>query len=267
MCTLVLSFDPESPVPVLLIGVRDEYLDRDWRGPGRHWPQWPGLVGGQDLLAGGTWLAVNADAPRAACVLNGHGRPAAEDTRLSRGELPLRLAARAESEPDLDLGRVVEVDRFDPFHLVYATPDSARIWSWDGSRLVGRVLDPGLHLVVNSGLEAADPGVEGRGAEQMRARVEHFHPLLAAADRPRAQPGPVSDAWDGWLALADGGGLGPDDTRALLVRADFDGRAWGSSSISLVALGRDRVRYDFRAVQGRNDAWTTVLDATPPTNR
>lgn len=261
MCTLVLSFDPDSPVPVLLIGVRDEFLDRDWRGPGRHWPQWPELVGGQDLLAGGTWLAVNSAAPRAASVLNGHGRLAAEGARLSRGELPLRLAARAESEPDLDLGRVVEVDRYDPFHLVLAAPDTARIWSWDGDQLVGRTLGAGLHLVVNSGLEGADPGVEGRGAEQMRARIEHFRPLLAAADRPRAQAGPVSDAWAGWLALADGGGIDPDDARALLVRADFNGRPWGSSSISLVALSGDRVRYDFRAVQGGAREWTTVLDA------
>lgn len=268
MCTVVLSFDPGSPVPALLIGVRDEQLDRPWTGPGPHWPQWPELIGGQDLLAGGTWLAVDPGAPRVVCVLNGHGQPAPEATRLSRGELPLLLAAHAEkSELDLDLRQVVEVERYDPFHLVYVTPDSARIWSWDGIDLAERALDPGLHLVVNCGLEGADPGVQGPGAQQMQARIAHFRPLLAAADRPMPQAGTVAQAWGEWLPLADGGGLGFDDPRALLVRAEFGGRAAGSSSVSLVALGRDRVRYDFRAVQGEADDWTTVLDAARPTVR
>lgn len=266
MCTVILSVEPDSPVPVLLIGVRDEFLDRPWRGPGRHWPQRPELIGGQDLLAGGTWLAVNSAAPRAACVLNGHGRPAAEDARLSRGELPL-LAAHA-PERNLDLARLVDVERYDPFHLVSVTPEAARLWSWDGAQLTGRMLGPGLHMVVNSGLEGADDVVEGAGTQRMRARIAHFRPLLAAADRPWAQGAAGSGAWGGWLALADGGGLDPADPRALLLRADFEGRAWGSSSISLVALSRDRVRYDFRAV--RDDGageWTTVLDGPPTTAR
>ncbi|WP_034271773.1 NRDE family protein [Actinospica robiniae] len=268
MCTVVLDFDPGSRVPVLLIGVRDEQLDRPWVGPGPHWPQWPDLVGGQDLLAGGTWLAVDPGAPRAVCVLNGHGRHAPEETRLSRGELPLRYAARAaESELDPELSQVVEVERYDPFHLVCVTPDSARIWSWDGERLTGRVLAPGLHFVVNCGLEGADPGAEGPGAQQMHARIAHFRPLLAAADRPEPLAGTVAEVWGGWLALADGAGLAFEDPRALLVRAEFGGRLAGSSSVSLVALSRDRARYDFRAVREEADGWTTVLDAARPTIR
>lgn len=268
MCTVVLSFEPESPVPVLLIGVRDEQLDRPWVGPGPHWPQWPELVGGQDLLAGGTWLAVDPGAPRVVCVLNGHGTPAAEETRLSRGELPLRLAAHVgESGPDLDLRQVVQVERYDPFHLVCVTPDSARISSWDGDRLADRVLDPGLHLVVNCGLEGADPGVESPGAQQMHARIAYFRPQFEAVPRPEPQAGTVAEAWGDWLALANGGGLGFDDSRALLVRGEFDGHTAGSSSVSLVALARDRVRYDFRAVRDDADSWTTVLDAARPTKR
>lgn len=262
MCTLVLGFDPDAPMAALIIGVRDEYLDRAWVGPARHWPQYPELLGGRDLLAGGTWLAVHSAAPRAASVLNGRGKPTAEQTRLSRGELPLRLAAHCTEPRDLDLNQLVDIERYDPCHLVLVSPDSARLWSWDGSTLTDQVLRPGLHLVVNSGLEGADHEPDGLGTEQMLARIEHFRPLLAAADRPRAASGPVADAWGGWLALANGGGLDPDDARALVVRGDHDGRPWGTSSVSLVAVGRDRVRYDFRAVQaqGEGGGWTTVLD-------
>lgn len=259
MCTLVLSFDPDAPTAALLIGVRDEYLDRAWVGPDRHWPQYPELLGGRDLLAGGTWLAVRSGTPRAASVLNGRGTPAAGQTRLSRGELPLRAAAHRAEPRDLELNQLVDIERYDPFHLVLVSADSARLWSWDGRTLTDRVLRPGLHLVVNSGLEGADIEPDGPGTERMRARIAHFRPLLAAAERPRATAGPVADAWAGWLPLADGGGLRPDDARALVVRGEHDGRAWGTSSVSLVALGRDRVRYDFRTVPGGTGAWTTVL--------
>src|SRR5579859_6276564 len=93
MCTTVVSVDPDSPVPVLLVGVRDEFLDRSWLAPDRHWPQHPALVGGQDVQASGTWLAVHPGVPRVACVLNGHGEAAPESGRLTRGGLPLRVAA------------------------------------------------------------------------------------------------------------------------------------------------------------------------------
>src|SRR5216683_2140419 len=71
MCTAVLSIAPG--LPVLLAGVRDELTDRPWEPPGPHWPTYPGLLGGKDLQAGGTWLAVLPSRRRAACVLNGIG--------------------------------------------------------------------------------------------------------------------------------------------------------------------------------------------------
>src|SRR5436305_8441788 len=58
VCTTVVSIDPHSDVPVLLLGVRDEFSDRPWLPPDRHWPEYPELFGGRDLQAGGTWLAV-----------------------------------------------------------------------------------------------------------------------------------------------------------------------------------------------------------------
>src|ERR671915_59605 len=92
----VLSFAPASPVPVLLAGVRDEFVARTWRPPARHWPDRPALIGGRDAQAGGTWLAVDPDAPRAATVLNGRGTMAPQRARTSRGDLPLRAAADGE---------------------------------------------------------------------------------------------------------------------------------------------------------------------------
>ena len=74
MCTAILGLGPDGTA--LLAGVRDEFISRAWQPPGRYWPDRPGVIGGRDLLAGGTWLAVAPDARRVACVLNGRGRMA-----------------------------------------------------------------------------------------------------------------------------------------------------------------------------------------------
>lgn len=253
MCTAVVSFDPESAFPVLLAGIRDEFHDRPWVAPGRHWPDRPGLIGGQDLLAGGTWLAADPEAPRVACVLNGRGPLAPEDKRLSRGDLPLRFAETGSLAG-------LEYDRYDPFHLVCAGVDGVRIASWNGARASEQELGPGLHVVVNSGLEGADP-TDGPGTQEMNARLGYFRPRLAAAERPTPRAGvTTAEAWGAWLPLLDGDGLAVDDERALVLRRELgEGRTWGTTSTTLVALRRDGLRYDFNGTPGSARAWTTVV--------
>ncbi|RAY13964.1 hypothetical protein DPM19_16860 [Actinomadura craniellae] len=259
MCTAVVSVDHDSPVPLLLVGVRDEFMDRAWLPPDRHWPDRPDLIGGRDLLAGGTWLAVDPAAPRAACVLNGQGPLAPEQGRLSRGELPLLAASGGDPA-------ALELDRFDPFHLIRTEPGGALLWTWDGHRLGERPLGPGLHLVVNSGLEGAEGALSGGPGEtavaQMSARIAHFRPRLSAAARPEpvAGGGATAAAWGAWLPLIDGDGVPAEDPRAMVLRREFPGgRLWGTGSVSLVALSGGGARYDFTATPGDPTGWRTVL--------
>lgn len=249
MCTAVLSLEPGRPA--LVAAFRDEFVDRAWQPPGRHWPTRPDLVGGRDLLAGGTWLAVHPAARRLVCVLNGRGRPAPARSRRSRGELPL-AAAQAWGPTR---GTVRD---FDPFHLLVVEPESARLWSWDGTTLAGRDLAAGLHIVVNDGL--ADPRATPGGHSRGLARAGHFLPLLRAAERPDPfRCDATVGAWGRWLPLVDGGGLPPGDPRALVVRrAAGDGRCWATTSVTLVALTADRLRYDFNGTPGDPVAWRTV---------
>jgi hypothetical protein len=249
MCTVIIAIGSGE---VLLAGVRDEFADRPWLPPGRHWPAYPELIGGIDLLAGGTWLAVDPSARRVACVLNGRGRAAAAAERRSRGVLPLRGAATGELAKS-GLGQT------DPFHLVVAGLGEvtawARLWSWDGVHLTERELGPGLHIVVNSGL--AEPG-SGAGDDLFSARVAYFGPKFAASTPHPFGGGTTMQAWGPWVGLLAGDGLDPADERALIVRRQLDSRTWGSSSVSLVAVGSPGVRYDFTPDPASPDAWSQV---------
>ena len=280
MCTALLSIEPG--LPVLLVGVRDELADRAWEPPGPHWPDRPGLTGGRDLQAGGTWLAVSPRDDRASCVLNARGQLAPAESRRSRGVLPLRAAAGESLDQ-------TELSHLDPFHLLTVEPGRALWQSWDGRNLTERVLQSGLHFAVNSGLAAdllpaqaaaahvtaADAtgangtGANGTGANDDAAngrthelaRIAYFLPRLRAASRPDPRPGqPVATAWGDWFPLLNGDGLATDDDRALIVRRDLGGDygIWGTTSISLVALSPDGLRYDFTGSPGDPAAWYEV---------
>ncbi|MEO3814350.1 NRDE family protein [Sphaerisporangium sp. B11E5] len=241
MCTVIAGVEPGAGTPVVLAGVRDELADRPWRGPAAHWPRFPGLVGGLDLQGGGTWLAADPAVPRVAALLNGVGRPAPPAIRRSRGDLPLRAAAHG-GPPGGDL------TVYDPFHLMVAELGGVRMWHWDGEHLTEDKLPAGLHVVVNDGLVTGDTDLKARW----------FAPRFAAAPRPSAtDPGDTS--WTAWRELASGAGLPVTDPRALVVRRQLDdGRVWGTSSLTLVALSDTGLRYDFNPRPPDPSTWTTV---------
>jgi hypothetical protein len=206
------------------------------------------VIGGRDLQAGGTWLAVDPTSRRVAALLNGTGAPASEGIRRSRGDLPLRAVVAGEL-PQGDLAC------YDPFHLLVAGLDGVRLWGWDGERLSEDKLPKGVHMVINKGWDQTDD----------HPRVAWFRPSFARAARPAAHRGCSSSAryWGEWLRLASGGGLALDDPRALVFRHELgDGRVFASLSISLLALSDDGVRYDFCPFPADPSTWHAVAEAT-----
>ncbi len=256
MCTVVLSLAPAERMPLLLLGFRDEFTGRPWQPPARHWPGSP-LIGGRDEQAGGTWLAVDPGLPRVACVLNARGQQAPPGTRRSRGELPLRAAADGSQALEQLHDDQAALARYDPFILICAdltpaTPAAhAVMLSWDGSRAALEYLGPATHVVTNAGHTFPSAHEDAKAA--------HFGAKFAA-HRPDADPAAtIKDAWGDWLTLADGDGLSDTDPAAIIVRHELpDGRVFGTTSVSLVALGAGRLRYDFQPVPADPTTWYSV---------
>jgi hypothetical protein len=257
MCTVVVSLAPQDRVPLLLLGVRDEFTGRPWQPPARHWPGSP-LIGGRDEQAGGTWLAVHPDLPRASCILNGRGEFAPPDRRRSRGELPLRAAEEGQRALRKLHDIPGELASYDPFYLVCADPAAVLLLSWDGQRAALSELGPGTHMLTNAG-HMYPPGRGTKAPADPKA--VRFGPKFAAR-RPSGDPAATrTDAWGDWLALAADDGLPSDEPGAIIVRRDLpDGRVWGSTSVSLVALAHDGgLRYDFQPVPADPATWYSVV--------
>jgi hypothetical protein len=123
--------------------------------------------------------------------------------------------------------------------------------SWDGTRAVLEDLQPGTHVITNVGHTYPS------AAEDDKAR--HFGRRFAA-QRPGADPAAtITDAWGDWLTLARGDGLDGNDPAAIIARRELpDGRLWGTTSVSLVALGASGLRYDFQPVPADPASWYPV---------
>ena len=240
MCTLTLAWQVFPTDPVVVAANRDEQRDRPSEPPSR-WDESgdPEIVAPRDTRAGGTWIGYN-DAGLFVGITNRWvDAPAPE---RSRG----LLVADALNEPDArSAARLVEgaVERhdYDGFNLVVADRTAAFLFEWDG-RLRVTQLDPGVHVVVNSGaalggggavtdafLTPEDPARADRASEQAEN---------ARAVRTALTPEPGEGAAD-WL------------DRAATVLADHDygvcihEDGYGTRSSSLVRLGREATTYRF----------------------
>ena len=85
MCLLVIAIGQSTEYPVILAGNRDEFHERpaaaaDW------WDDQPDIVGGRDLEAGGSWLALHRNG-RFAAVTNYRDADRPPDGLRSRGHL------------------------------------------------------------------------------------------------------------------------------------------------------------------------------------
>jgi hypothetical protein len=256
MCTVVVSLAPQDRVPLLLLGVRDEFTGRPWQRPARHWPGSP-LIGGRDEEAGGTWLAVHPDLPRVACLLNGGGELAPPARRRSRGELPLSAAGRGR-QCLLELhDDPAALACYDPFYLVCAEPTAVLLLGWDGRQPVLTELAPATHILTNVGHVYPPSAVPEPPGDPKAVRFG----ARFGARRPSGDPAaPLGDAWDDWLTLAAPDGPPGIETGAIIVRRELpDGRVWGSTSVSMVALAADgRLRYDFQPVPADPATWYPV---------
>ena len=265
MCTVVLSLQPEAPVPLLLLGIRDEFTGRPWQRPARHWAEteWAPLIGGLDEQAGGTWLAVHREQSRVGCILNGRGEFAPPDRRRSRGELPLRAAAEGQAALKELYQAPDTLARYDPFYLVCADLSSVLLLGWDGVGADLTGLEPATHMLTNAG-HMYPPGPDNLHKPPDEKAVR-FGPKFAAR-RPSGDPDPkttIAGAWGDWLALAGGDGLPATEPGAVIVRRELpDGRVYGSTSVTLVALGADgRLRYDFQSDPPDPATWYSVKTA------
>ena len=150
MCTLAFYFHAFPHFPIVAAANRDEALNRPSSPPHQLWSS-PWIYGGQDLLAGGTWLGINEHGMIAA-ILNRHtGRPADPRCR-SRGILCLEALKCSSVQQAVAFVNAQSPEDYNPFNLLIANEVEAYVIHAQPPLFETHSLRPGFHLLTNYNL-------------------------------------------------------------------------------------------------------------------
>ena len=164
MCLMLLALDAVPGRPWLLLGNRDEFHARP-TAPAQEWSDVPGVFGGRDLRAGGSWLAASRNG-RYAAVTNVR-RPGVSPAPRSRGALVGEFAAGAATPAAFAATVGRERALYGPFNLVIGDMGGAYfVSSIDGA---ARRLDDGVHAFSNGSLEDEWPKMR-----RLHAKFSHL---------------------------------------------------------------------------------------------
>jgi uncharacterized protein with NRDE domain len=170
VCLLIVLSRTDPDHPLVVAANRDERLDRPAEPMAVLREGSPRILGGRDLLAGGTWLAVNEHGVVAG-LTNSPALAGRDPTRRSRGELPLALASHGSAE--LAVGAFATAfspGDYNPAWLLVGDRDALFFIDMTGSAPVIERLPAGLHI-----LENRPPG-------EASAKVDNVRSLLAGAE-------------------------------------------------------------------------------------
>jgi uncharacterized protein with NRDE domain len=190
MCTILLAWRHRPGTPIILAANRDELLARPSLDP-HVLHREPLIVGGQDAVAGGTWLAVRGDGVVAAVTNRRAGDR--DPTRRSRGELPLMLlTAGPDDDAALSLLRSLQPGDYNPFNALYMSPRVAVVAHAHGDSLDIRELEPGLHVLTVYDVDDGSQVKVAALTEMLRRADAEAPDLLAAMEtilEERGEPG------------------------------------------------------------------------------
>ena len=186
MCLVLLAWQQNERSPLILAANRDEFHARPSAAIQR-WADAPQVVGGRDLLAGGTWLGAT-DSGRFAVVTNVRQRPAAAGSR-SRGELTADFLRGNQSAADY-VGTLFGQpgEAFGGYNLIVG--DGREVWYYSNREGAGchegLQLAPGIYGLSNRFLDTPWPKLTSsreRFAEKIHGQPDPAEILSILSDR------------------------------------------------------------------------------------
>lgn len=175
MCVAAIAWAAHPRWRLVAIGNRDEFHVRP-AAPLAAWDN--GMLAGQDLKSGGTWLGISHEG-RFALVTNLRGYGGADPDRASRGRIVADLLTGRGAYADPDTAALQD---FNPFNLILADRDQARFLS-NRPDDIRTALAHGIYGLSNGALDEPWPKtlqLKAALLDWLNADAEDFAPLFTA---------------------------------------------------------------------------------------
>lgn len=148
MCLVVLAWQQHPEFPLIIAGNRDEFHARP-TARASWWSDAPDIVGGRDLQAGGTWLAIHRQG-RFATVTNFRDAELPSAKYRSRGHLVTDFLESADAP--VDYLSAIDGREYAGFNLLVSDGSAM---AWLSNRADGvRTLAPGIYGLSNALLDS-----------------------------------------------------------------------------------------------------------------
>lgn len=155
MCLILLAYNAHPQYRLIVCANRDEFYDRP-SAPLAYWPDRPDVLGGRDLLQGGTWLGVTRKG-RLAAITNFRDPGRLKTNAPSRGHLVSDFLCGS-SPPETYLrGISINASQYNGFNLIVGDRTGLYCHSNFGEGV--QALTPGVHGLSNHLLDTPWPKV------------------------------------------------------------------------------------------------------------
>ena len=155
MCLIVFAHYTHPKYPFILLANRDEYYERPTQQLG-FWDKEAALIGGRDLRAGGTWLAMNRSGAFAAVtnvrmsVVQPHAK--------GRGSLPIDFLKSSQTSEAYMRRLLNQKSMYNGFNLL--TRREETLLHFNNQVGIINQVSPGIHGLCNASLNTSWPKLE-----------------------------------------------------------------------------------------------------------
>ena len=228
MCLILIAWRAHPGYPLIVAANRDEFYARPTL-PARRWPGDSGMIAGQDLEAGGSWMGVDA-AGRFAAVTNFRELEQGPAGARSRGELVTDyLLGDVPAERHLT-SLTERGSQYRGYNLLLS--DNGELFCASNRGAPIHRLPPGVHGVSNGPLDSGWPKVK-RGRQLLAKAIDSAEPgteqlfeLLRDQTWPAEETLPDTGIGLEWERL-----LG-----TIAIDGTLEGQGYGTRSASVLML-------------------------------
>lgn len=155
MCLILFAYRQVPGIRLIALANRDEFYDRPTKAA-HSWPDHQGMVAGQDLQSGGTWLGVRPNGRLAAITNYRDGLPK-ETHPASRGHIPLQFLASVQSPEAFITELIPRRHEYGDFNVLLH--DETGLWHYCSATNEQTKVQPGVHGLSNQTLNSPWPKV------------------------------------------------------------------------------------------------------------
>src|SRR5688500_14634362 len=163
MCLIFLSINNHSNYKLVLAGIRDEFYNRK-TASANFWTEHVQVLGGRDLEAGGTWLAMTKEG-KIGMVTNYRDPRNINPTAPSRGHLVSDFLTHNDDPEEYIRNISANGEKYNGFNLIVG--DTKALWYCSNYKTGIEKLAMGFYGISNHFLETPWPKVL-RGKDKMK---------------------------------------------------------------------------------------------------